>query len=59
MIALDRALMSDLGSDSLHHTELLLEMEEEFGVSIPDEVAETIETVADAVRYIATHRRSA
>jgi acyl carrier protein len=34
-------------------------MEEEFGVSITDEVAETIETVADAVRYIATHRRSA
>ncbi|NUL83300.1 MAG: acyl carrier protein [Armatimonadetes bacterium] len=42
----------DLGADSLEVVELIMEFESEFGVSIPDEDAERIRTVADACRYI-------
>lgn len=58
-MALDGAFMAELGKDSLDHAELILEMEEDFGVSIPDEVAARIETVADAIRYIVRQRRAA
>jgi acyl carrier protein len=59
LIALDSKLMAELGRDSLDHFELILEMEEEFDVPIPDEVAPAIKTVADAIRYIVAHRRVA
>lgn len=42
----------DLGADSLDLVELIMALEEEFGISIPDEDAEKIKTVADAVAYI-------
>ena len=45
-------LMSDLGADSLDAVELIMEMEKEFGIIIPDEDAEMIRTVGDIVRYI-------
>jgi len=48
---------SDLGADSLDTVEMVMELEEEFDVSIPDDVAERIQTVGDAVRYIQDHRR--
>ena len=44
--------IQDLGADSLAIVELILAMEEEFGISIPDERAEGIRTVGDAIMYI-------
>jgi len=43
---------NDLGADSLDQVELVMAFEEEFGVEIPDEEAEKIVTVEDAVKYI-------
>jgi acyl carrier protein len=44
--------IDDLGADSLDTVELVMAFEEEFGVEIPDDAAETILTVGDAVKYI-------
>ena len=44
--------IDDLGADSLDTVELVMAFEEEFGVEIPDDQAETIATVGDAVRYL-------
>lgn len=46
---------NDLGADSLDTVELIMEFEKEFGISIPDEAAEKIETVGDAIKYIEEH----
>ncbi len=43
---------NDLGADSLDTVELIMEFEKEFNVSIPDEEAEKIQTVGDAVAYL-------
>lgn len=43
---------TDLGADSLDTVELIMEFEKEFGIEIPDEKAEGIKTVADAIAYI-------
>ena len=43
---------NDLGADSLDTVELIMEFEKEFGISIPDDQAEKITTVGDAVSYI-------
>ena len=48
----DAAFVDDLGADSLDIVELVMALEEEFGISIPDEDAENIKTVGDAVAYI-------
>ncbi len=48
----DANFANDLGADSLDTVELVMALEEEFGVEIPDEVAETIDTVGKAVDYI-------
>lgn len=48
----DASFANDLGADSLDTVELVMALEEEFGVEIPDEVAETIDTVGKAVDYI-------
>ena len=42
----------DLGADSLDTVELIMEFAKEFGIQIPDEKAETIQTVGDAIAYI-------
>ena len=47
---------NDLGADSLDTVELIMEFEKEFGLSIPDEDAEKITTVGDAISYIEAHR---
>ncbi len=47
---------NDLGADSLDTVELIMEFEKEFNLSIPDEEAEKIETVGDAVTYIEGHQ---
>lgn len=46
---------ADLGADSLDTVELVMAFEEEFGIEIPDEEAEKIGTVQDAVTYIESH----
>jgi acyl carrier protein len=51
----DASFVDDLGADSLDIVELVMALEEEFGISIPDEEAENIKTVGDAVTYIATN----
>ena len=47
---------NDLGADSLDTVELIMEFEKEFGLSIPDEDAEKIATVGDAIKYIDEHK---
>ena len=44
--------INDLGADSLDTVELIMEFEKEFGISIPDDQAESIKTVGDAISYI-------
>lgn len=46
------SFIDDLGADSLDTVELVMAFEEEFGVEIPDDAADTILTVGDAVKYI-------
>ena len=46
------SFIDDLGADSLDTVELVMAFEEEFGVEIPDDAAETIQTVNDAVTYL-------
>lgn len=46
------SFIDDLGADSLDTVELVMAFEEEFGVEIPDDAAETILTVGDAVKFI-------
>lgn len=51
----DASFVDDLGADSLDTVELVMALEEEFGLEISDEDAEKITTVGDAVRYIEEH----
>ena len=51
-VALESTFIDDLGADSLDIVELIMAFEEEFGVEIPDDAAETILTVGDAVKFI-------
>ena len=48
---------NDLGADSLDTVELIMELEKEFGMSLPDDQAEKIATVQDAVDYIANNAK--
>ena len=48
----EASFTNDLGADSLDTVELIMEFEKEFGISIPDDKAETIQTVQDAINYI-------
>jgi len=48
--------IDDLGADSLDIVELVMAFEEEFGVEIPDDAAEKISTVKDAIDYIEAHK---
>lgn len=51
-ITMESCLAADLGADSLDVVELLMAVEEEFGVAIPDEEVEKMTTVEDVVTYI-------
>tara|TARA_X000001036_G_C20687972_1_gene808389 strand:+ start:1656 stop:1886 length:231 start_codon:yes stop_codon:yes gene_type:complete len=51
-ITLDASFVDDLGADSLDTVELIMQLEEEFGIEIPDEEAEKLTTVKAAVEYI-------
>ncbi|MDA9952673.1 MAG: acyl carrier protein [Chitinophagales bacterium] len=48
----EASFTNDLGADSLDTVELIMEFEKEFNLSIPDEKAETISTVGDAIKYL-------
>ena len=48
----EASFANDLGADSLDLVELIMEFEKEFGIKIPDEEAEKIQTVGDAIKYI-------
>jgi len=54
-VTLDASFVDDLGADSLDTVELVMAFEEEFDVEIPDEAAEKIATVRDAVDYLKQH----
>ncbi len=51
-VVADASFTNDLGADSLDTVELIMEFEKEFNITIPDDEAEKIATVADAIRYI-------
>ena len=52
----EASFIDDLGADSLDIVELVMAFEEEFGVEIPDDAAEKITTVKDAITYIDEHK---
>ena len=55
-IKMESSFIEDLGADSLDIVELVMAMEEEFEIEIPDEEAENIKTVGDAIKYISQHK---
>ncbi len=54
-VAPETSFINDLGADSLDIVELVMEFEDAFDINIPDEDAEKIQTVGDAVNYIKEH----
>ena len=54
----DASFVEDLGADSLDTVELVMAFEEEFGIDIPDEDAEQMRTVGDAVKYLSENAES-
>ncbi len=53
----DSNFAEDLGADSLDVVELVMKFEEDFDIEIPDEDAEKIQTVQDAIEYIKSHQK--
>ena len=56
-VSMDSAFIDDLGADSLDIVELIMALEEEFDMEIPDEEAEKITTVGNVVEYIKAHQQ--
>ena len=54
-LAMETSFINDFGADSLDQVELVMEFEERFDLNIPEEEAEKIQTVGDAVKYIKEH----
>jgi acyl carrier protein len=48
----EKSLINDLGADSLDSVELIMSIEQKFGISIPEEAAENIKTVGDIISYV-------
>ena len=51
-ITMDSIFIEDLGADSLDLVDLVMSLEDEFGLEVPDDAIETMKTVGDVVRYI-------
>ena len=56
-VTMDAGFTEDLGADSLDTVELVMAFEEEFGLEIPDEEAEKLQTVGDAIAYIQANQQ--
>jgi acyl carrier protein len=56
-VTLESSFTNDLGADSLDTVELIMEFEKEFNLAIPDDQAETIVTVGDAVKYVSENTK--
>lgn len=54
-VTMEASFTNDLGADSLDTVELIMEFEKEFNIAIPDDQAENIATVGEAVKYIQEH----
>lgn len=54
-VTAEAGFINDLGADSLDTVELMMEFEREFGINIPDEDAEQIQSVGDAIAYLEKH----
>ena len=54
-VSTNSSFQNDLGADSLDTVELIMAFEEEFGINIPEEDAEKIVTIGDAINYIEQH----
>jgi len=57
-VTMESTFIDDLGADSLDIVELIMAFEEEFNIEIPDEIAEKIKTVKDAVEYIEKEKQA-
>lgn len=55
-IEMSTSLINDLDADSLDAVEIIMAIEDEFGVEIPDEEAENLKTIADLVEYVESRR---
>ncbi len=55
-VTMDAEIMKDLEADSLDAVEIILAVEEEYGIEIPDEDAEKLSSVSDIVNYIEEHK---
>ncbi|HHW19092.1 MAG TPA: acyl carrier protein [Firmicutes bacterium] len=55
LVTMDASFIDDLGADSLEIVDLIMAFEGEFGITIPDEDAENLSTVGDAVEYLREH----
>ena len=54
-VTMESSITDDLGADSLDVVDIIMSLEDEFGLEIPDEEVESIKTVEDIVRYIEAH----
>jgi len=57
LVNIDASFIDDLGADSLEIVDLIMAFESEFGITIPDEDAENLSTVKDAVEYLRVHTK--
>lgn len=57
LVTVDASFIDDLGADSLEIVDLIMAFEGEFGITIPDEDAENLTTVRDAVEYLRKHTK--
>jgi len=55
-IKLETSLLDDLDADSLDAVEIIMAIEDEFGIEIPDEMAESLKTIGEIVEYVEEHK---